>query len=255
MRRHVPALAALATSLLMASCAAGPVGAKEKTGMSATMKDSSRIPFHDPAIVPMAQAIQHGDIARIRALAGSTDLAAHGEDNVTLLEWAIWTEQPKALAALLESGADARLLGMDQETVAHMAAMVEPPEYLRVLIAHKAPVDIVSPRGGRTPVFSAVLAGRAPQLEMLIEAGVDLNRKDSMGRTPLHEAGSVNNAAGALTLLQAGADPSIKDNRGDTFQVSLFSGSDARLNARGKADRQAVRDWLTHHGFAVEQPH
>ncbi|WJI14541.1 ankyrin repeat domain-containing protein [Pseudoxanthomonas winnipegensis] len=252
MRRHVPALAALATSLLMASCAAGPVGAKEKTGMSATMKDSSRIPFHDPAIVPMAQAIQHGDIARIRALAGSTDLAAHGEDNVTLLEWAIWTEQPEALAALLESGADARLLGMDQETVAHMAAMVEPPEHLRVLIAHKAPVDIVSPRGGRTPVFSAVQSGRAPQLEMLIEAGVDLNRKDSMGNTLLHEAASANNGKALLRLLEAGVDPRAVNAQGVTFQCYFFMTRERLLNAQGKQERAAVEAWLTQHGVARE---
>lgn len=252
MRKHAPLLATFASSILMVSCAAPQqADGKEQTRMSAQQKEAA-IPFHDPAVVPLANAILAGDVARIRALAPSTDLSAHGDDDVTLLEWAIWTEQPRALAALLEAGADPALLGMDQETVAHMAASVEPPEYLKVLIEHHAPVDIPSPRGGRTPIFDAVLSRRDPQVRMLIAAGVDLNHRDSMGGTPLHEAASVNNAADALLLLQAGADPNAPDNRGRTFQESLFSGSDARLNAQGKADRQKVRDWLSAHGIPLK---
>src|SRR3546814_5464848 len=101
MRKHVPALAALATSILMVSCAADPAGAREQASMSAAIKDSA-LPFHDPAVVPLAEAVARGDTARIRALAPATDLSARGEDNVTLLEWAIWNQQPDSLSALLE---------------------------------------------------------------------------------------------------------------------------------------------------------
>lgn len=219
--------------------------------MSATLKDES-IPFHDPAVVPLADAIAAGDVARIRALAATTDLSAQGDEGVTLLEWAIWTQQPESLAALLDAGADASQPGMDQETVAHMAAMVEPPEYLRVLIAHKAPVDIVSPNGGRTPIFLAVESRRDAQFDMLKNAGADLHRADTMGNTLLHEAASVKDADRVLQLLEAGVDPMATNARGDTFQASLFAGSDARLNAQGKAARQKVRNWLTAHGIATE---
>lgn len=219
--------------------------------MSATLKDES-IPFHDPAVVPLADAIAAGDVARIRALAATTDLSAQGDEGVTLLEWAIWTQQPESLAALLDAGADASQPGMDQETVAHMAAMVEPPEYLRVLIAHKAPVDIVSQNGGWTPIFLAVRHRRGAQFDMLKEAGADLHRTDSMGDSLLHEAASVNDADRVHQLLEAGVDPMARNTRGDTFQASLFAGSDARLNAQGKAARQKVRDWLAAHGIATE---
>jgi hypothetical protein len=59
---HVPALAALATSILMVSCAADPVGAKEQTSMSVAIKDPA-LPFHDPAIAPLAKAVAEGEVA------------------------------------------------------------------------------------------------------------------------------------------------------------------------------------------------
>lgn len=245
--KYVPALAALATSLLMVSCAADLAGAKEQTSMSAAIKDPA-LPFHDPAITPLAKAVAEGDAQRIRALAPTTSLSAHGDDNVTLLEWAIWKQKPDSLSALLEAGADTSALGMDNETVAHMAAMVDDPKYLQVLIAHKAPVDIARPGLGWTPLFRAVESRRDAQFDMLISAGANIRHTDSMGDSLLHVAANVNDADRVLQLLQAGLDPGLTNQRGATFQTALFSGSDTRLNANGKAARQKVRDWLAAHG-------
>lgn len=251
MRKHVPALAALATSILMVSCAADPAGAREQASMSAAIKDSA-LPFHDRAVVPLAEAIAHGDTARIRTLAPTTDLSARGEDNVTLLEWAVWNQQPASLSALLEAGADPAAPGMDQETVAHMAAMVNDAQYLQVLIDQGAPVDLVGARGGRTPIFRTVENRRDAQFDLLVEAGADIHRTDSMGNSLLHVAAQVNDADRVLQLLELGADPDAVNSRGDTFQVSLFSGSDARLNAAGRKSRQQVRDWLAEHGIVAQ---
>ena len=248
MRKHVPALAALATSILMVSCAADPAGAREQASMSAAIKDSA-LPFHDPAIVPLAEAVASGDTARIRALAPATDLSARGEDNVTLLEWAIWNQQPDSLSALLEAGADPAAPGMDQETVAHMAAMVNDPKYLQVLLEHGAPVDIPRPGLNWSPVFRAVESGRDAQVDMLVAAGVDLHRTDSMGDSLLHVAANVKDAHRVLQLLEAGVDPRLTNKNGMTFQAAMFDGSDNRLNAEGKAERRKIRDWLGAHGI------
>ena len=244
-------MAALATSIALMSCTAGHSGAMEQTRMPAALQDRS-IPFEDPSVVPLADAVAAGDVARIRSLAPSADLSARGKNNVTLLEWAIWNEQPESLAALLDAGADASEPGMDQETVAHMAAMARDPKYLRVLVDHRAPVDVVSSRGGRTPIFRAVQDRRDPQVALLMKAGADLKRTDSMGNTLAHVAATVNDAARVLQLLEAGVDPKATNARGQTFQAALFSGSDARLNAEGKAARQKVRDWLAAKGIPQE---
>src|SRR3546814_2726747 len=84
MRKHVPALAALATSILMVSCAADPAGAREQASMLAANKDSA-LTFHNPVAVPLAEAFARGDTAPLDALAPATDLSARGEDHVTLL--------------------------------------------------------------------------------------------------------------------------------------------------------------------------
>lgn len=249
MQRAVPVLAAVAAMSVMVSCAIGPSSAKEDTRMSA-VANTPDTPFKDPAIRPMADAVASGDVAGIRALAPTSDLDARGEDGVTLLEWAVWSRQPDALAALLEAGADPARPGMEDETVAHMAAMVDDARYLQVLLDHDAPVDIVGARGGRTPIFHAVLHRRDPQVAMLVAAGVDLQRQDSMGNGLLHTAANVNDAGRVLELLDAGVDPLAQNGRGDTFQVALFAGSDARLNAQTRAARQAVRDWLDARGIA-----
>src|SRR3546814_5544129 len=161
--------------------------------MSAAIKGSA-VPFHYPAVVPLAEAVARGDAARIRALASTADLSAHGEDHITLLEWAIWNQQPDSLSALLEAGADPAAPGMDQETVAHMAAMVNDARYLQVLIDQGAPIDLVGARGGRTPIFRAVENRRAAPFDLLVEAGADIRRTDSMGNSLLHVAAQVNAA-------------------------------------------------------------
>lgn len=219
--------------------------------MSAAIKDPA-LPFHDPAITPLAEAVAEGNVTRIRALAPSADLSARGDDNVTLLEWAIWNQKPASLSALLEAGADPVAPGMDSETVAHMAAMADDPQYLQVLIAHDAPVDLVSVRGGRTPIFRAVQSRRDAQFEQLVKAGANIRRADSMGNSLLHVAAQVNDADRVLQLLQLGVDANATNGRGDTFQAALFSGSDARLNAEGRQSRQQVRDWLAAHGIATQ---
>ncbi|MFT4196699.1 MAG: ankyrin repeat domain-containing protein [Pseudoxanthomonas sp.] len=220
--------------------------------MSATMKEASHSPFQDPAVAPMAEAIRQGDLVRIGALAATTDLSAHGRDGATLLEWAIWCEQPRALAALLEAGADPALPGTDRDSVAVMAAQVEPPDYLQVLIEHQAPVDIVSPRGGRTPVFMAVLAHREPQLRMLMAAGADLQRIDSMGNTLLHQAALANNGRALLELLRAGVDPRAVNAQGASFQRYFFMTREQLLDARSRRERAAVEAWLAAHGIPRE---
>ena len=253
MRKQVPALAALATSILMVSCAADPAGAKEQTSMSATAIDpTSAMPFHDPAVVPLANAVAEGDASRIRTLASPANLAVRGDDQVTLLEWAVWNQKPASLSALLEAGANAAEPGMDNETVAHMAAMADDAQYLQVLVAHGAPVDVVSARAGRTPIFRAVQSRRDAQFDLLVKAGADVRRTDSMGNSLLHIAAQVNAAERVLQLLQLGVDPNATDSRGNTFQTALFSGSDARLNADGRQSRQKVRDWLAANGIATQ---
>jgi ankyrin repeat protein len=222
--------------------------AKEQGRVAADIPQKT--PFTDPAVKPLADAIADGAIARIKALAPTTDLAARGQYNVTLLEWAIWNQKPASLEALLEAGADPSLIGMDDETVVHMAAMVDPPEYLEVLLKHKVPVDYTRPTNGWTPLFVAVMYGQHPQRDLLISAGADVKHRDNLGNTLLFLAG--NDADTVLKLLAAGVDPTLRNNAGQTFQSSFFMTPEKLLNAEGKSGRAQVRSWLETHNVPVE---
>lgn len=49
---------------------------------------------------------------------------------------------------------------------------------------------------------------------MLLELGVDVNRKDDCGRTPLHRARNKNDTDCFLLLLRYGANITATDDRG-----------------------------------------
>jgi ankyrin repeat protein len=240
--RLSPPVPALLLALFSGVNATLPADAKEP--LMQTQLKSPQSPF-GAQLQPLADAVASGNLPAIAALATPASLAQTGQDGVTLLEWAIWNQQADALSALLAAGADPAAIGMDAETVAHLAASVDDPRYLQILIAHAAPVDQPGARAGRTPLFAAVQGRRAVQVTLLLDAGADINRADSMGDTPVHVAAQVNDAACVLLLLQRGADPTARNRRGATFTDALMAGSDARLSAQGRSERQAVRDWLT----------
>lgn len=237
----------IASSMLLACSATALAGATERPPVADA---KPAIAFADPAIRPLADAVAADKVARIRELVPHSNLAARGDQGVTLLEWAIWNRRPRALAALLEAGADPSLPGMDGETVVHMAAMVGDPVYLEVLLAHGAPVDVVRQGNGWTPLFRAVLHRRHAQREALVAAGADINHRDSTGRGLLHLA--ADDSATVLRLLELGVDPQARDNTGATFQRTFFRAPERVLNDRAKANRDRVRAWLRARGIAPE---
>src|SRR5687767_14280872 len=89
--------------LVMLAGIAGPGCAKEDLLMH---KVDVHEVFTDTRTAEMAEAIADNDAKRVHALARTTDLKAHGDKNVTLLEWAVFNQSKQAFNALLEAGAD-----------------------------------------------------------------------------------------------------------------------------------------------------
>jgi ankyrin repeat protein len=250
--QHAPVAIAVAVTLFLAGCSTHDAGAQEQPAMKST--DIKSI-FPDPSLEKMARAIADGDRAKILALAPTTNLSGHGDKNVTLLEWAIYSRSTEALAALLEAGADPTEPGIDQESVVHMAAMVNDAKYLKVLIDHKAPIDTVSARADRTPIFIAVESKRTEQVDMLLAAGADIHRVDSMGNSLVHTAALSSGGSLVLKFLKLGVDPSLRNAQKSTFQPYFFMTPEKLLNKEGKASRDEVRNWLRSHDIPLEEAH
>nr|WP_043689731.1 ankyrin repeat domain-containing protein [Luteimonas huabeiensis] len=246
MNRTTRHLGAVALGMAVVASAGIPTGAKEPARVTTT--DISQV--FPPEVAELAEAIRRGDEARVRELAPRSDLSARGDQNVTLLEWAIWHQQPGAFRALLDAGADPAQIGMDNETVAHMAAAIEDPQYLAILVERGAPVDEPAVDTGRTPIFKAVQNDRRAQIDLLVDAGADLRRTDRTGNSLLHVAG--NHAGTILRLLEAGVDPRHENAQGATFQAYFYMTPERIMNPQGKAGRREVTEWLARNGIPLE---
>lgn len=208
--------------------------------------------FPDPAVARLAEAAARGDRRRVAELAPGVNLAAQGDDGVTLLQWALLNKSADGMEALLDAGADPNQVGLDGDTVVHLAAMADDSRYLALLLARGADPNVAHGETRATPLRDALIGEREPQFRALLAAGADPNRADRMGNTPLHVAGQINEPARALDLLNAGADPAARNLQNATFQRYLFMTRVSLLNAETRRDREAVQAWLTARGIDVE---
>ncbi|TWH99749.1 hypothetical protein IP90_03057 [Luteimonas cucumeris] len=209
--------------------------------------------FADPATALLADAVKAGDAARIKELvAGGANPNAQGEHGTTMLQWAMLNDSRKGFDALLAAGADPARGNDDGMTTVHLAAMADRESWLRALLDHGASPDTPNTVTQATPLMSALLAERADNADLLLEAGAKVGAADRQDNTALHLAAKINETARVLQLLEAGADPNAKNAQGVTFQRYLFMTPDASLNGEARREREAVRQWLRQHNVAIE---
>ncbi|XP_068619064.1 transient receptor potential channel pyrexia isoform X2 [Battus philenor] len=140
----------------------------------------------------------------------------------------VFTETPLHVAAslgsdscmklLLDAGADVRAaLGPGRTTALHLAAVDGHAECAKLLLDHGAHIDCPNSRG-QTSLHLAALAQSIEVVELLVGRRADIQARDIDGRTPLH--GSIVRGARACDvariLLSVGADPNAPDNFGYT---------------------------------------
>jgi ankyrin repeat protein len=206
-------------------------------------------PFDGRSNLVLAQAVARGDTQGIRAQATQDRLRERGDRQVTLLQWAVLSQQPGSVQALLALGADPAAL--DGNSALHTAAMLQDAQYLRLLLTEGAQVNVRNAVTGATPLAAAVLAGREEQLRLLLAAGADTTLSDRLGDTPLHLAAKINAPHLALLLLQAGADARARNQQGVVFQF-YFSQTPAHLqNDELKAQFRELDKWLQGHRLAT----
>jgi ankyrin repeat protein len=209
--------------------------------------------FSDPQTAELAAAAASGDAERVEALVrAGADVNAHGDANVTVLQWAMFNMSTTGMEALIAAGADPSEPGMDNDTIVHLAAMANDPQYLELLLAHGADPNARNGVTRATPLVSALLGGRDIQFHALLAAGADPNAADRTGNTPLHEAAKIDQPERVLDLLNAGANPRAANVTGANFQRFLFMAPDRIFTPEVRLGRDAVRDWLRTRHIPVE---
>jgi ankyrin repeat protein len=97
-----------------------------------------------------------------------------------------------------------------------VAALAGNLDALAALLAEGAAVEVVTGKG-LTALHAAAYAGHGPLVELLLDAGAQVNRKNNpFGVTPLHMAAEENHLEIVEVLLQSGADPSATEMNGYT---------------------------------------
>ena len=195
----------------------------------------------------MHMAAQHDRHAALEALVErGAKVDVRDREGATPLHWATQEGRHRAAAVLVRAGAAVEARDSQGRTALHRAARQGHADLARLLIRSGAPVDAPD-RRARTPLQEAVAAGQeevvralvyaradpnravGPLLhrpvrkgqggivDLLLDAGADLERRDDQGRTALHVAAALPNGAPMVKmLLRDGAKIQAQDFRGRT---------------------------------------
>jgi uncharacterized protein len=213
----------------------------------------ARQAFSDPLVAELANAAVAGAAEQVRALARTgVNLDAHGDKQVTPLQWALYSQSTRGMETLLDAGADPAEPGIGGDTVIHLAAMANNPKYLALLLARGADPNARNGITEAPTLFSALLGRGDVQFDALLAAGADPTATDRTGNTALHQSAKINDVRHALALLQAGADPRATNTQGATFQRYLFMTPERVLTVEARRGRELIRDWLRAHDVPIE---
>ena len=143
--------------------------------------------FSRPLTEDIHQAAKAGDVQQLKEilqknpdLINSTD-----RDKMTPLHHAIDEGKLEAASLLLANGADIDAVNYKQETPLHIAAYEGNAEVVRLLLTHDADIAKREMRD-RIPLFLACnWGGDLETVRLLVDAGSDVNDKNSRGETVL----------------------------------------------------------------------
>ena len=151
-------------------------------------------------------------------------------------------------SALLEAGLSGEAPDDDGDALVHLAAIHPDPRFLAVLLRRGVDPDTPNAVTGRTPLMSALVFERDAQVDLLLAAGVDLNRTDRTGNTALHVAAQINDPGKVMRLLEAGAPVDVRNAQRQTFQRYLYMTRPGLLHRDAAEDLARVTDWLAARG-------
>jgi ankyrin repeat protein len=116
-----------------------------------------------------------------------------------------------AVQSLLQQKADVNAAQGDGTTALHWAAYREDLEMARLLVKAGADVKATTRIGDMTPLYMAAKTGNAAMVELLLNAGSEIDRANANGTTPLMVAAAAGKADAVKVLLDRGANVNATD--------------------------------------------
>lgn len=199
------------------------------------------------------QAIQSGDVERVRALLAATPslAAARNEAGLSAVLAACYrhnravvdtllaaqpdldifaaaaVDQPERVRALLAQDPDlATAHAPDGFTALQLACFFAAPNTARVLVEAGADLNAHARNPFNVaPLHAAAAGGDHAIIQLLLDRGANPNARQQSGFTPLQEAANRGDAAMLDLLLAAGADPALTNDEGQTAaDIALVQG-------------------------------
>ena len=164
------------------------------------------------------EAVEEGraDVVQVLIDAGA-DIEEKDSEGRTPLLLACWSGYLDAVKVLVQAGAELRVADHNGRTCLTLASCEGHTETVRYLVS-LGQVDVDQgggDRSGNTALHEAVGQNHADVVQVLIDAGADIEKKDSSaGRTPLFHACKEGYLDIVKVLVQAGA--SVTDHNGRT---------------------------------------
>jgi ankyrin repeat protein len=168
---------------------------------------------------------------------------AHVADNPTLAIFAaaIFGDSAEIEKLLAGNRSLVNAVSPDGWFPLHLAAHFGHADAVLALLNKGAKVDATSTNAMRNMALHAAAAGRSQAAaKLLLDAGADVNARQSGGWTPLHSVAQSGDVEFARVLAEAGADVNVRaDNQQRPLDLALTKG------------QQAMVDFLEAHGASL----
>ncbi len=134
--------------------------------------------------------------------------------------------------ALLAAGVDIEVTDAKGYTALVLASYNGQESTTALLLRHGAAVDGAHDAQGNTALMGVCFKGYLPIAQTLIDAGADVNRRNSVGQTALMMAALFNQGEIIDLLLENGADASVTDAANNTVRTLAIAQGNTELAER-----------------------
>jgi ankyrin repeat protein len=164
-------------------------------------------------ITPLFVAAQEGQLECVEALlSAGANKDAETKDGTTVLHTAARGGDRHIVQHLLDAGADPNA-GHFRASAVHLALIAEHFNVVKLLLSRGAKANAPQGPDSLVPLFDAIKQGNMDMVDLLLDAGADVQAADSKGFTALHTATLVSNNEIVEVLIRAGANVNAREKQ------------------------------------------
>ncbi|MEY8199827.1 MAG: ankyrin repeat domain-containing protein [Colwellia sp.] len=199
--------------------------------------------FPNEHVRSLAKAAGRGNVNLIdQIVSEGIDVNSLGSGNSTPLYWAMKKNSLIGFRKLLELGANPNAIFSDGGAIMHSAAKNEDERFLALALRSGGDPNLIADGLGESVLFQTIgifgEIGKTSIIDMLLDAGADVNMRRANGDTPVIVAAKTGRFDIVYRLLQGKADPNIKSFDGQNLTTIT-------IKMKGMLDPEhELYDWL-----------